>query len=129
MLPPQARLRRTADIGRVRQEGRRWPHPLVVLFVDTQPEVASPTRFAFAVGRHIGKATQRNRVKRRLREIVRRRGAQIAPGYDCLFVARSGAATATHAELEEAVLQLLKRSGLLTVKRERAELEPDGSRI
>ena len=122
MLPPQARLRHSADIGRVRQEGRRWPHPLVVLFVDTQSaEVASPSRFAFAVGRHIGKATQRNRVKRRLREIVRlcgAREAQIAPGYDCLFVARSGAATANYAELEEAVLQLLTRSGVLMVKRE-----------
>lgn len=123
MLPPQARLRRSTDIGRVRQQGRRWPHPLVVLFVDTQPEVASPTRFAFAVGRHIGKATQRNRVKRRLREIVRRCGArtaptQIAPGYDCLFVARSGAAAANHTELEGAVLQLLTRSGVMTVNRE-----------
>lgn len=125
MLPPQARLRRTADIGRVRQEGQRWPHPLVVLFVDTQSsEVASPSRFAFAVGRHIGRATRRNRVKRRLREIVRRCAtrdapeAQIAPGYDCLFVARSGAATANYAELEGAVLQLLTRSGVLMVKRE-----------
>ena len=118
MLPPQARLRRSADIGRVRQEGRRWPHPLVILFVDTQSEVASPTRFAFAVGRHIGKATRRNRVKRRLREIVRRSGTQIAPGYDCLFVARSGAATAGHVELEGAVLQLLTRSGLLLTKRD-----------
>ncbi len=117
MLPPQARLRRSADIGRVRQEGQRWSHPLVVLFVDTQPEGASPTRFAFAVGRHVGKATRRNRVKRRLREIVRLCATQVAPGYDCLFVARGGAAMANHAELEGAVLQLLTRSGLLTANR------------
>lgn len=119
MLPPQARLRRSADIGRVRQEGRRWPHPLVVLFVDTQPaEVPSSTRFAFAVGRHIGQATQRNRVKRRLREIVRLNRSQILAGYDCLFVARSGATTASYAELEGAVRQLLSRSGLMMAKRE-----------
>jgi len=122
MLPPQARLRRSADIGRVRQEGQRWPHPLVVLFVDKQsPEAASPTRFAFAVGRHIGQAARRNRVKRRLREIVRHCGAQsaltqLAPGYDCLFVARAGAATANYAELEGAVVQLLTRSGVMTEK-------------
>lgn len=119
MLPPQARLRRSADIGRVRQEGQRWSHPLVVLFVDRQaPEVESPSRFAFAVGRHIGKATRRNRVKRRLREIVRHCGPDLAPGYDCLFVARTGAATANHAELEGAVVQLLTRSGVLTEKGE-----------
>lgn len=102
---------------------------MVVLFVDRQVPGASPSRFAFAVGRHIGKAVRRNRVKRRLREIVRRHGAQTAPGYDCLFVARAGAATANHAELEEAVVQLLMRSGVMTEKANRAELEPEGSRI
>ena len=114
MLPSPSRLRRTADIGRVRQRGRRWQHPLVVLFVDTQPqECSSDSRFAFAVGRHIGKATQRNRVKRRLREIVRRKLDRVVPGLDCLFVARTGAVTATHEELELAVMQLMYRGGIL----------------
>jgi ribonuclease P protein component len=118
MLPPQSRLRRSADIGRVRQEGQRLAHTLVVLFVDKQSPGTSPSRFAFAVGRHIGKAAQRNRVKRRLREIVRRHMAQVGPGYDCLFVARAGAATANHTELEGAVLQLLARGGVMTANSE-----------
>lgn len=114
MLPPRSRLRHSADIGRVRQHGRRRPHPLIVLFVDAQPaEVAADSRFAFAVGRHIGKAHQRNLVKRRLREIVRQTMDRLEPGYDCLFVARPGAATADYQMLEQAVLQLLTRGGLL----------------
>ena len=114
MLPSQSRLRHTADIGRVRRQGRRWQHPLVVLFVAGQsPETPSASRFAFAVGRHIGKATRRNRVKRRLREIVRRNLDRIVPGYDCLFVARPDAAMASHQELESAVMQLLDRGGVL----------------
>lgn len=120
MLPPQSRLRRSEDIGRVRQSGQRWQHPLVVLFVYTQPQELPPStpdraasRFAFAVGRHIGKAARRNRVKRRLREIVRLRLDDVEPGHDCLFVARAGAATSGYAQLEEAVLQLLRRSGVL----------------
>jgi ribonuclease P protein component len=71
------------------------------------------SRFAFAVGRHIGKAARRNRVRRRLREVVRLSLENIKPGYDCLLVARTAAATATHEELETAVLQLLSWSGLL----------------
>ncbi len=114
MLPAPNRLRRTADVGRVRQHGRRWQHPLVTLFVYTQSEESLPaSRFAFAVGRHIGKATRRNRVRRRIREIVRRRLVHIRPGYDCLFVARPGALTAAHDELEQAIVQLLIRGGLI----------------
>jgi ribonuclease P protein component len=114
MLPSQSRLRRSEDIARVRQRGRRWPHPLIVLFVHSQPAEATPaTRFAFAVGRHIGSAPRRNRVRRRLREIVRHRLAWVKPGYDCLIVARTGSATAGFAELEQALTQLLARGGVL----------------
>lgn len=113
MLPPPSRLRHSADIGRVRQRGQRWQHPLITLFVDTQPQdVLTVTRFAFAAGRHIGKATVRNRAKRRLREIVRRNLDQIQPGRDCLFVARPSTPTADFGELERAVLQLLTRAGV-----------------
>ncbi len=113
MLPPQARLRHSEEIGRVRQQGRRWQHPLLTLFVYTQPqEKTSASRFAFAVGRHIGPATRRNRTRRRVREIVRRHLGQLQPGFDCLFVARPATATANHAELEGAVVQLLARGGV-----------------
>lgn len=114
MLPPPHRLRRAADVARVRQ-GRRWPHPLVVLFVSVQPaESSSASRFAFAAGRHVGNAPRRNRVKRRLREIVRLHLDQLAPGRDCLFLARTAAAIADYGELEQAVLVLLARAGLRT---------------
>lgn len=126
MLPPRSRLRRSADIGRVRRHGRRWPHPLIVLFVDNQPDdEPAESRFAFAIGRHIGNAVRRNRVKRRLREILRLVIDQIEPGYDCLFVARSEASTADYGTLEQAVLQLLTRSGVL--KNEGATPVPEGS--
>jgi len=119
MLPPPFRLRRSSDIVRVRQEGRRWPHPLLVLFVNPQPQGSSSvTRFAFVAGRHVGKATVRNRAKRRLREIVRRHLDQIEPGRDCLLVARQPMLSVEHAELEHAVLQLLRRAGMW--------VDPDG---
>lgn len=113
MLPPPFRLRRSDDIVRVRQQGRRWSHGFVILFVNAQPQGSSSvSRFAFAAGRHVGKATVRNRAKRRLREIVRHHLDHIAPGYDCLFVARQPIVSADYAELEQAVLQLLKRAGI-----------------
>ncbi len=113
MLPRSARLRRSDDIARVRQEGQRWQHPLITLFVATQPQdLLSVSRFAFAAGRYVGKATVRNRAKRRLREIVRQNLDQIQPGRDCLFVARPATPTADFGDLERAALQLLTRAGL-----------------
>lgn len=53
-------------------------------------------------------------MKRRLREIVRRNLNQIKPGYDCLFVARPAVLTATHEDIEQAMLELMRRGGLLT---------------
>jgi ribonuclease P protein component len=114
MLPPHHRLRHSAEISRVRQQGRRWQHSLLTLYVYTQPlESASASRFAFAAGRHLGPATQRNRTRRRLREIVRRHLGQLRPGYDCLLVARSATASADHAALQGAVAQLLARGGVM----------------
>lgn len=113
MLPPPHRLRRSEDIARVRQRGRRWSHPLIVLFINAQPqESSSVSRFAIAAGRRIGQATVRNRAKRRVREIVRRHLDTLEPGYDCLLVARPALAAADSAALERGVLELLTRAGL-----------------
>ena len=113
MLPSSHRLRRSADIGRARQNGRRWQHPLLVLYVIGQPQDSlSVCRFAFVAGRHVGRATVRNRAKRRLREIVRCHLDTIEPGHDCLLVARPALVAADTAELERVVLTLLTRAGM-----------------
>ena len=113
MLPSPFRLCRSDDIARVRHKGRRWQHPLIVLFVNVQPqESSSVSRFAFVAGRHIGRATVRNRAKRRIREIVRHHLDTLEPGYDCLLVVRPAIVAAEYTELERAVLELLTRAGL-----------------
>ncbi len=54
----------------------------------------------------------RNRSRRRLREIVRQRMTYIPPGYDIVFIARPRLVTATHAELVQAVEDVLRRARL-----------------
>jgi ribonuclease P protein component len=113
MLPQRHRLRRSADVQRARLEGRRWQHPLLVLFVREQLETESSfSRFAFAAGRRLGKAAHRNRVKRRLRHIVRHHLDSISPGMDILMIARTPAALAGYDDLETAVIQLMVRAGI-----------------
>lgn len=105
------RLRRSADFHQLWRRGQRWHHPLILLIVG--PNDLEHSRFGFTVSRQYGKAADRNRMKRILREVVRSRLEQIESGWDCLFVARSLTNGATFSELNAAVSQLLKRSGLL----------------
>ena len=104
------RLRRAVDFELLRREGRRWRHPLVLMVVRANDQHVS--RFGYSTSRHLGKATSRNRVKRLFREIVRRHMREIKTGWDCLFIARSGATEASFYELEMAVTELLRRAGL-----------------
>lgn len=108
----QHRLRRQADLRRVRQQGRLFKHRLALLHC--QPNGTPLSRFGFSVSRRIGKAVRRNLVRRRLREVVRLHLKEIPPGWDCLLVARAPAAFASYQEVELAVLRLLQQAHLLS---------------
>ncbi len=58
----------------------------------------------------------RNRVRRRLREIVRSLASRVAPGWDVLIVARPASVVAGYLELRDAVALLLGRLGVLTAE-------------
>jgi ribonuclease P protein component len=111
-MQPQHRLRETAAFERARRRGRTWGNALLVLnAVRADPPL---TRCGFVVSRRVGKAVERNRVKRRLREILRRRLPAMVPGWDLVFSARPATASAPYARLAEAIDDLLRRAELLT---------------
>lgn len=107
MLQSRHRLRRAADINRVRQQGASRRHPYVVAIA--YPNGGEVSRFAFVASRRVGKAVQRNRARRLLREVIRQRMAEIKPGWDCVLIARREIVGASFAEVETAVLSLLFR--------------------
>ncbi len=71
------------------------------------------TRFGFAVNSRIGNAVMRNRIKRRLREIVRLHMVSIRPGWDIILIARKPIRSAEYHQLETACARLLRRAQLL----------------
>jgi ribonuclease P protein component len=113
MLQLKHRLRRAADLKHVRQQGRSRSHSLAVLVV--RPNNLSESRFAFVASRRVGKAVQRNRARRLLREVVRQHLMDIKPGWDCVLIARREAALATYWEVETAVITLLTSLNLLSL--------------
>ena len=112
MLPRAHRLRRNAEIRHVRRIGRRHSHPLLLLFAAESD--AANARFAVTVSTRVGNAVVRNRVRRRIREAIRKQLGAVQPGWDFLFVARQSASLASYLELDLAVRQLLNRCGVLT---------------
>lgn len=110
-----SRLRASADFRRVRATGRSWAHPLLVLYV--APNEIERPRIGISVSRRVGKAVVRNRVRRRIREAVRPVLDDLSAGRDLLFIARGPAATAEWSSLRGAVLELLRRAGLLAPTR------------
>ncbi len=74
------------------------------------------SRFGFSIRKIIGNAVERNRIRRRLREIIRTR--DIKPGWDIVIIARSKSVDADFHQLEKSMLELLNRAGLLLKKDE-----------
>jgi ribonuclease P protein component len=119
VLPQQSRMRRPEDFRRVLRTGRRAGGSVIaghlLLPVGSAGEVRSgdPAKVGFVVSRAVGSAVVRNRVKRRLRELMRRRLASLPRG--CLLVLRAHPAAAgarqadLAADLDLVIGRLLRR--------------------
>ena len=73
-------------------------------------------RVGLTVGKKLGKAVVRNRVRRRLREVYRLHEDRFAPGWDIVVVARSRCIGADFAKLTAAYLALAEKAGILLPK-------------
>lgn len=111
MLPKAHRLTRGQDFARVRRHGRSAGSSLMALYV--LPNRSSDLRVGFSVSKKVGKATVRNRVKRRLREAIRQQLPELRPGLDLVFIARPPAAQAAYAQIVEASTVVLRKSGAM----------------
>jgi len=89
-------LSRPQDFAALRA-GTLRSHPLLTArFLRTDLET---TRFGLATGRKLGGAVVRNRVRRRLREVLRAMAPSFQPGWDVLIVARPAIVQADHRTL------------------------------
>jgi ribonuclease P protein component len=66
------------------------------------------SRFGISVKKALGGAVVRNRIKRRVREIVRRNRTEIPTGWDIVIHPKSSVATAEFAPLEAELVRLLR---------------------
>jgi ribonuclease P protein component len=105
----RSRLLRSGDFDRTLRTGRRAASEYLAVFVSDN-EVGRP-RVGFAVSRKLGNAVVRNRVRRRLRELVRPLVARAKGGRDVVIVARARAVDAEFARLRQEI-EMLWSKGL-----------------
>ena len=103
------RLTGSKRFSQIHIEGSSAANKLLVIRYLANGEGTS--RFAFLVNKRIGNAAERNRVKRRLREVVRL--IPVKAGWDALIIVRRGAGSAKYQALKEATDNLLQRANLV----------------
>jgi len=112
-LHPRHRMTASRDYALLRSHGVPFRGTHCLLVVVTDP--GELTRVGFVASkRGVGGAVVRNRARRRLREIVRRRWARIPrTGYLLMFVAGRSTPTAAHQDLASDVERVLAAAGAL----------------
>jgi ribonuclease P protein component len=106
LFPREARLVRRGEFDAVYRAGKRRSssHFTVFFRANELPQ----SRFGFSIKKALGGAVVRNRIRRRLREIVRCHRLEIPAGWDIVIHPKSSVARAEFLALTADLLRLLK---------------------
>jgi ribonuclease P protein component len=106
-FPRACRLLRRAEYDAVYREGRRRSAREFTVFL--RPNSLAVSRFGWSIKKAVGTAVRRNRIRRRLREILRMHLQEIAPGWDVVIHPRGSAAKSDFLALTADLLKLLPK--------------------
>ena len=98
----ESRLRRHSDYQRVYASSRKQFSASMTYFFALRPD-SMPARVGLTAGRVMGKAVERNRIKRRMREAVRKHLSALPPGVDVVLHPRKSVITMDFAALDREV--------------------------
>lgn len=96
-----------ADYDAVYREAKRRSSRQFTLFL--RPNGLPISRFGWSIKKALGNAVHRNRIRRRLREILRLHRAEMAAGWDVVIHPRSSVATVEFAPLASELVKLIPR--------------------
>lgn len=106
------RLRKRSDFNKVFRHGKSVANGQFVLHF-RRVRTGVPFRFGISASKKVGNAVTRNRIRRRIKEIVRHFEGNIVSPTDIVCIVRKSAVPLEYAALERSVLHVLHRAKLL----------------
>jgi ribonuclease P protein component len=105
-FPREARLVRKSEFDAVYRAGKRRSSSHYTIFIRANELPVS--RYGFSIKKALGGAVVRNRIRRRMREMVRYHRQEIAAGWDIVVHPKSSVAKASFVALTSDLVRLLK---------------------
>ncbi len=101
------RLRDDWEVRHARARGKAFAQGPIVVRVFPHPDNPIPNRYAVIAGKKIGKAHDRNRCKRLVREALRNLHSSLKQGNDIVVILRGGPSELTSYDVALEILQAL----------------------
>ncbi len=115
MLAKINRLKKNKDIQKVFEKGRIFKQDLLILKILSND--LNESRFTFVVSKKFSKkAVTRNKIKRKLREIVYLNLKKIQKGVDVIIIASPGLELKDFKEIKEMISKLFKKAKIINNK-------------
>jgi len=112
MLKRENRLTKNRHFNYIYKRGQKsFAKDLYVVFVPTRIQ---PIKIGFSVSNKVGDAVDRNRVRRRMREIVRAFLSTMNKKYNYVFVAKSSIIDLYYDAIKKEMIYVMKKAGLLS---------------
>ena len=109
-------LKKNRDFRNLYKRGKSSVSQVIAIYVRKNKNTKN--RVGITVSTKVGCAVVRNRVRRRIREAYRLNEEKLKFGYDVVIVARVRAAKSSFGEIEENLLSLAGRLGILREEQE-----------
>lgn len=112
MLPRAHRLTKETDFKLLAQEGQSFYSPLFTIKILKAKDADS--RFGVVISAKVSKkAVVRNKIKRRITEIIRLALPKIKSGFDVMILVKTVVAEKNYQEIKEDIEKLFKKANIL----------------
>lgn len=110
MLKKENRLKKNKQFNYIYKHGEaRHSKFLSIVFLQSKYK---PLKVGFTVSKKIGKSVVRNKVKRRLRDIIKLNINRLNPNFNYIIIAREGVDKLTYLDLKQQMISLLLKANL-----------------